>query len=213
MARLDHGLCRQHQHAHRAGTVEAPLERAEARQHLDARDVHLGGERAIVTFGDAAVLVAQHRGDAPLARVERLGVERARGRGRLVAHEARVLDRRKAARRKIAGDAAAGAHACDANASADFRNAARYIVAEAQRAGLGVEREHASIAAVLGKIIDARPWHEAAAAFVDLDCERRGIYGFGRELDDLIGAAVGLPDDDIAHRPKLIDRDRIDADP
>ena len=77
------------------------------RPSVDAR--RLEGERSVVVGRDGALGVAQHRGDAPLGRRQRLRVLAAGRRRRLGAGEARVLDRGEIAGRQVAGTAAAGA--------------------------------------------------------------------------------------------------------
>ena len=138
------------QHADDAGHLEAPVTRLEARQHLDPAHRHRGGverDSLEVFFSDRAVAVAQQAGDAAFGRRQGLGLL-ATAQGQRLQH----LDRRRrpavdaaraelghAARRQVAGAATAEAAQRQPDAHVALGHPAAQAVAEAQRAGLGVQ--------------------------------------------------------------------------
>ncbi len=223
---------RQHHHADHAGHVEAALARLEAWQHVDPADLgtgHLLRQAAIVLGRHRALAVAQQGRDTAFGHGQGLGVLAA-GAGQRLMH----LDRRQraraadhacagelgeAARRQVARPSAAEAAMGEADAHLAFRHAAAHAVAEAQRAGLGVELEGAGLAGDdgvggdRGELVDAPPFAVTAAGLLDLDAQARCIDRAGRQLEDLVGGAGGHAEHAAADRAALVGLDRIDADP
>ena len=210
----------QHHHRNDAGHTFLALERAEAGQHFDAAQAHaggVGGQAAVVFGGDGAIFVTEDRGDAPFGGFEGFGVVAAVGGQGLdeldLAPGGGRGQRGDAARRQVARPSAADARHHHTHTSPGVGDAPAQAIAEADRAGFGVEAVDGVVAAGQRQIVGARPGDVAATFLLDLHQQCFGFHRRAGQGQFLIGGAGADTDDTVAHGLTLVDFHGVDADP